>query len=118
MSKEIEAILRRHIKCDATGLAPAVVSVYLCGFEEAAEEISALSDKRVGAAVRADVGAEDARIENAARAVALELGRTYETMVDLTMDPDTLSQDDMRRAARAAVGAYVGTGADLSKADA
>jgi len=36
MAERVELALRRHIKCDATGLSPAVASVYLVGFEEAA----------------------------------------------------------------------------------
>ncbi|MDQ0303784.1 hypothetical protein [Ancylobacter polymorphus] len=36
---EIVAILRQHIKCDATGLSPSVASVYLVGFEEAAQAL-------------------------------------------------------------------------------
>ncbi len=39
----IEAILRQHIKVDATGLAPAVASAFVVGIEEAAREISALA---------------------------------------------------------------------------
>lgn len=39
---EIMAILREEIKCDATGLAPAVASVYLTGFDRAAQRILAL----------------------------------------------------------------------------
>lgn len=36
MVEKVELALRCHIKCDATGLSPAVASVYLIGFEEAA----------------------------------------------------------------------------------
>lgn len=46
---EIMAILREEIKCDATGLAPAVASIYLIGFERAAQRILALPAAPTGA---------------------------------------------------------------------
>lgn len=55
MRDEIEAVLRKHIKCDATGLAPAVASVYLTGFKEAAAEIERLSAKSVGVNVGVEI---------------------------------------------------------------
>ena len=39
--EQIEKLIREHVKCDATGLAPAVASVFLVGFEDAAEAIAA-----------------------------------------------------------------------------
>jgi hypothetical protein len=42
VSATVEAILRKHIKVDATGLAPAIASAYVVGFEEAAREIAAI----------------------------------------------------------------------------
>jgi len=36
---EIVALLRQHIKCDATGLSPSVARVFLVGFEDAARAI-------------------------------------------------------------------------------
>jgi hypothetical protein len=43
-------IMRDHIVCDATGLAPAVASVFLRGFDEAADAIlAALSEQPVSA---------------------------------------------------------------------
>ncbi len=38
----IEAILRRHVKVDATGLSPAVASAFIVGIEDASREIAAL----------------------------------------------------------------------------
>lgn len=46
---EIMAILREEIKCDATGLAPAVASIYLIGFERAAQRILTLPAAPTGA---------------------------------------------------------------------
>ncbi|ACK82507.1 hypothetical protein [Methylorubrum extorquens] len=45
LAAEIEAVMRKHIKCDATGLAPAVASVFLQGIPEAAAEIAALQGR-------------------------------------------------------------------------
>jgi hypothetical protein len=39
MRERIELAMRRSIKCDASGLSPAVASVYLVGFEEAVDAI-------------------------------------------------------------------------------
>lgn len=36
MVERVKAALREHMKCDATGLSPAVASVFLTGFDEAA----------------------------------------------------------------------------------
>ncbi len=38
----IEAILRRHIKVDATGLSPSVASAFIVGIEDASREVAAL----------------------------------------------------------------------------
>lgn len=51
---EIIAILRQHIKCDATGLSPAVSGVFLTGFEEAARAL-------VGAWTPSGDGLDEAR---------------------------------------------------------
>lgn len=37
MREAVKGALRQHIKCDATGLAPAVAGVFLVGFEDAAD---------------------------------------------------------------------------------
>lgn len=42
VSEAVEAILRKHIKVDATGMAPDIASAYVVGFEEAAREIAAI----------------------------------------------------------------------------
>lgn len=39
MREEVEAILRRRIKVDATGLAPAVIGHHVLGFDEAADAL-------------------------------------------------------------------------------
>ncbi|USN15204.1 hypothetical protein KIKIMORA_00570 [Brevundimonas phage vB_BpoS-Kikimora] len=39
LQKELVAVLKTHVKADATGLSPAVSGLYLVGFEEAAEAI-------------------------------------------------------------------------------
>lgn len=61
---ELEAIIRRHIRCDASGLAPAVASVFLCGVEEAAgaiaERLARASDERPNGPRPSGLGAEPA----------------------------------------------------------
>jgi hypothetical protein len=57
MVEKVELALRRHIKCDATGLSPAVASVFLIGFEEAARAAIAAMREPTEEMVRAGVGA-------------------------------------------------------------
>ena len=45
----IEAVLRKHIKVDATGLNPHVVRAFIYGFDDAAAEIVALLNHGSGA---------------------------------------------------------------------
>jgi hypothetical protein len=73
-------------------------------------QLSANPDETVGV----NVGAEIARVENAARAIASELGKDFDKLFCLSMDPDVLTKDDMRRAAKAAVRAYVGVNVGVS----
>lgn len=97
-ARAVEAILRQHIKCDATGLAPAVASVYLTGFKEAAEAVSRLS------APAADDGWRPTR-EEVARAIEeadrrLAYGMELVHLVDgdhtytLKIDGETLTFTD------------------------
>lgn len=62
---ELEAIIRQHIRCDASGLAPAVASVFLCGFEDATDAIverlgCARDERRDGRDDASRLGAEPA----------------------------------------------------------
>lgn len=57
MREKIEAIIRKHVYCDATGLSPHIASVFLHGFDKAAEEITALRSTPEGG----DQGAEAMR---------------------------------------------------------
>lgn len=41
-AEQIKAVLREHIKADATGYAPAIAGLLLVGFDEAAEAVAAL----------------------------------------------------------------------------
>ena len=45
----LASIMRKHIRVDATGLAPAVASAFVFGFDEAAAEIAVLSQPQAAA---------------------------------------------------------------------
>ncbi len=51
-------VMRQHIKADATGLAPAVISHYIVGFEEAADAILNLAPVAKGASQDAELSDE------------------------------------------------------------
>lgn len=48
--ERVAQLISKHVKADATGLAPAVISHYLFGFNDAARAVIALFDAREKAA--------------------------------------------------------------------
>ena len=86
-ARAVEAILRQHIRCDATGLAPAVASVYLTGFEEAAKAVSLLS------APAADDGWRPSR-----EALIAAIGSADRDYCDLNGEPCCSEEDGRWRA--------------------